>query len=75
MDWVEYVNFIHQRIPQKEIEEQFYDYQCTRCLSWKKLNDFGIRTTGPIYKQCNRCRENIENGRERRTLKKQQEKK
>ena len=23
MDWVEYVNFIHQRIPQKEIEEQF----------------------------------------------------
>ena len=37
MDWVEYVNFIHQRIPQKEIEEQFYDYQCTRCLSWKKM--------------------------------------
>ena len=37
MDWVEYVNFIHQRIPQKEIEEQFYDYQCTRCLSWKKI--------------------------------------
>ena len=73
MDWVEYVNFINQRIPQKEIEEQFYDYQCTRCLSWKKKG-FGIRTTGRIYKQCNRCRETIENGRERRQLKKQQEK-
>ena len=23
MDWVEYVNFINQRIPQKEIEERF----------------------------------------------------
>ena len=67
MDWVEYVNFIHQRIPQKEIEEQFYDYQCTRCLLWKKI---GIRTTGRIYKQCNRCRETIENGRDRRKLKK-----
>lgn len=74
MDWVEYVNFINQRIPQKEIEEQFYDYQCTRCLSWKKLNDLGIRTTGRIYKQCKRCRETIENGRERRKLKKQKEK-
>ena len=74
MDWVEYVNFINQRIPQKEIEEQFYDCQCTRCLSWKKINDFGIRTTGRIYKQCKRCRETIENGRERRKLKKQKEK-
>ena len=70
MDWVKYVNFINQRIPQKEIEEQFYDYQCTRCFSWKKLTDFGIRTTGRIHKQCNRCRETIENGRERRKLKK-----
>ena len=74
MDWVEYVNFIYQRIPQKEIEERIYDYQCTRCLSWKKINDFGIRTTGRIYKQCKRCRETIENGRERRKLKKQKEK-
>ena len=74
MDWVEYVNFIYQRIPQKEIEERIYDYQCTRCLSWKKINDFGIRTTGRIYKQCRRCRETIENGRERRKLKKQKEK-
>ena len=40
----------------------------------KKVNDFGIRTTGRIYKQCKRCRETIENGRERRKLKKQKEK-
>ena len=36
----------------------------------KKINGFGIRTTGRIYKQCNRCRETIENGRERKKMKK-----
>ena len=35
----------------------------------KKMNDFGIRGTGRIYRQCKRCREVIEKGRERRKLK------
>ena len=45
------------RIPEKELVEQKYDYQCNICLYWKKVNDFGIKSTGRIYKNCKRCRE------------------
>ena len=74
MDSRDYLWRINTRIPEKELEECKYDYQCTRCLSWKKVNDFGVRSTGRIYRYCIRCREVVDKARRKRIEKKDNQK-
>ena len=37
MDWMDYNYRRNAIIPEKELVEQKYDYQCNICLYWKKL--------------------------------------
>ena len=57
MEWRDYLIRRNTKIPQKELQEQQYDYQCNTCLRWKTVNDFGIKSTGRIYLHCKNCRE------------------
>ena len=49
---MEYYNRINQPVSAQEILEENHDYQCTKCLKWMKVSDFGIKSTGRIYRQC-----------------------
>ena len=37
MDWMDYNYRRNAIIPEKELVEQKYDYQCNKCLYWKRL--------------------------------------
>lgn len=64
---------INQPISPREKQEENYDYECTKCLKWKKVSDFGIKGTGRIYRQCLDCRSKILNASEKRKAKKEEE--
>ena len=70
---MEYYNRINQPVSAQEILEENYDYECTKCLKWLKVNDFGIKSTGRIYRQCIGCRIKITAGNAKRKLNKEKQ--
>ena len=73
INMMECYNRINQPIPTKEILEEHSDYECTKCLRWMKVSDFGIKSTGRIYRQCIRCRIKITAGNTKRKLNKEKQ--
>ena len=50
MDWMEYNYRRNAIIPEKELLEQKYDYQCNTCLDWKTVNDFELNALDGFIK-------------------------
>ena len=73
IDWQEYMIRINTIVPAIEFIERRYDYQCTRCANWKKIDDFGVKGTGRIYRWCIDCRCKREEERTKRKMKKEAE--